>query len=310
VFPSFPTDTALPPAFDLPRELLSTEDAGTVNLYVSDAADANGDAPPVLLLHGVHTAASAYEMKPLVDRLAGRRRMFVPDLPGFGLSERSNRRYLPDLYTEAVLELLARIDQPADIVALSVSCEFAARAALVQPERVRSLSFISPTGLNGADSPMQRLNREGISPRVHHAMSNPLWRDLLFGVLRHPLAIRRMLGQQCAGPVNAELLAYARATACLPGARYAPFYLLSGALYSPDILRQVYAKLQLPVLVLYDRAHGTSFDALPELCRRRPNWQAGHIAPSRELVQWDHPDLAVQALEAFWSELVTSHAER
>ena len=74
--------------------------------------------------------------------------MYALELPGFGFSNRADRVYTPELFTGAVLEFLqTQVGRAADVVALSLSSEFAARAARQAPERFRSLTFISPTGL-------------------------------------------------------------------------------------------------------------------------------------------------------------------
>jgi pimeloyl-ACP methyl ester carboxylesterase len=105
-----------------------------------------------VLIHSVNAAASAYEMRPIFEQYRGKRPIYALDLPGFGFSERSDRRYTPQLFSEAIADLLrtqVRETQPVDIVALSLGCEFAASVALAMPERVRSLALISPTGLAG-----------------------------------------------------------------------------------------------------------------------------------------------------------------
>lgn len=294
---------------DAPRELLDSEEAGLVSLYATDAGAATAEAPPVLLLHAPSLAASAYEMRPLLERLRGTRRVFVPDLPGFGRSGHAVQRYLPDMYAAAIADVLDRIGQPADVVAHALSCEFATMAALEHPERVRSLAFLSPTGLNQRENAIQRLNREGISPRMHHALSNPLWREVLYRALTTKAALRMLVGRHVHGRLDRDLLSATHEAARAPGARLAGFFYMSGAMFTPDILRRHYVKLQHPVLVLHDRSPDFTFDALPELERRRANWRSVRVAPSRGLVHWDQPDATLLALEAFWSGLVTSHAE-
>lgn len=298
----------LGPALRASREILESDEAGLVNLYIDEHGGA--DAPPLVLLHGINPAASAIEMQPLFEAYRGRRRIFAPDLPGFGLSERSNRRYLPDLYVVAIADLLERIGEPADVVALALTAEIAAMTAMAFPERVRSLAFISPTGLNAHPNAVQRFNRDGRSPSIHHAVSNPIWAEPLFNLLTSRLALRYFIGQQTVGRPPSELLNYAARTARAPGARYAPLYFMSGALCTPDILRQFYVRLTQPVLTLYDRSSDVTFDALPELERRRPNWRGVRLAPSRGLVHWEHPDRTVAALDAFWMEPVEAPVPR
>ncbi len=62
--------------------------------------------------------------------------MFALDLPGCGFSGRSSREYTPRLFEDAILDLLTtQVGEPADVIALSLGAEFAARAAVTEPER-------------------------------------------------------------------------------------------------------------------------------------------------------------------------------
>jgi hypothetical protein len=61
--------------------------------------------------------------------------------------------YTPRLMTDAVHAILAVIrdkygDAPVDAIALSLSCEFLARAAIEDRGAFRSIGFVSPTGFN------------------------------------------------------------------------------------------------------------------------------------------------------------------
>jgi pimeloyl-ACP methyl ester carboxylesterase len=70
----------------------------------------------------------------------GQRPVYAIDLPGFGFSERTDRVYYPELYADTLIEwiesYLPGSAQPVDLIALSLSCEFAAIAASVRPRAV------------------------------------------------------------------------------------------------------------------------------------------------------------------------------
>jgi len=96
------TKPGLPPA--LQGECLSVaSDAGRVNVYVA------GQGRPLLLIHSVNAAASAAEVRPLHDYFVRSRRVYSVDLPGFGLSQRSDRRYTPQMMTAALHAVVAII---------------------------------------------------------------------------------------------------------------------------------------------------------------------------------------------------------
>lgn len=281
----------LPPALDAGRERFGGGFAGNLHAYV----DRSGEGVPLVLLHSINAAASAYEVRPLFEHFRGRRPVYALELPGFGFSERANRPYTARVYTNAIIDLLeTQLDGPADLLALSLSSEFAARAALERPARVRSLALLSPTGL-GPDS-----SRTGPNERVYRLLSFPLWSQALYDLLVTRSSIRYFLRQSFYGEPDDGLVAYSYRTAHQPGARFAPLAFISGKLFSPDIRRAVYEKLTQPVLVLYDQDAYTRFDALPDLLMQHDNWQAQRIIPTRGLPHFDQPEQTFRALEAFW----------
>jgi len=137
------TSRPLHPALAASRHDLVTAD-GTLSYY----ADLKASGRPLVLLHGVHAAASAYEMRPLFEAFRGKRKIYALDLPGFGFSDRGARTYTPETYVRAIEHLLrhAASREPADVIALSLTSEYVAKVAIEMPELIRSLTFISPTG--------------------------------------------------------------------------------------------------------------------------------------------------------------------
>jgi pimeloyl-ACP methyl ester carboxylesterase len=287
--------TPLPEAVDAPRRVLQSARAGRISYY----ADESGSGRPLVLVHSINAAPSAFEMRPLFLHFRGTRPVFAPDLPGFGFSERSERRYSPELYADALVDLLAEVaDGPVDLVAFSLSAEFAARAALAAPERIRSLVMLSPTGLGKRTPPSDTVSR-----RAHGVLSLPLLSGGLFDLLTVRPSIRFFLGQSFVGEPPREMIDYAYATAHQPGAKHAPLYFLSGQLFTRDACDGLYARLTHPALVLYDRDANISFDLLPGLVAGHDNWQAERIAPTLGIPQWEKTAETVAAMERFWAAL-------
>jgi pimeloyl-ACP methyl ester carboxylesterase len=221
---------------DLPGELVRFDSpAGSLALRAS------GSGKPLLLIHSINAAPSSAEMAPLHRHYEGTRSVFSLDLPGFGASERSDRAYTPRLMTDAIHAATQEIRRrcgpvPVDALALSLSCEFLARAATEQPGHYRSLGLVSPTGFNGTDvrrGPpgstmaipwLQRLLRgSGAWPVLFRTLTRP-------GVIRYFL--RKTFGSR---QIDDWLHEQAVQTARAPGAAYAPFYFLTGSLFSRDI---------------------------------------------------------------------------
>lgn len=241
---------ALPPA--LRAERFST---GGVSCYVA------GKGPALLLVHSVNAAASAAEMRPLVESYSSTRTVFAIDLPGFGFSDRRDRKYTPRVMTDALHSVAKEIqlrcgEAPIDALALSLGCEFLARAALENPPAWGRLALVSPTGLDAKTS--RRIPKEGtrFNAAMHAVLSVPLWAKALFGALTRPGVIRYFLERSWGSKhIDEVAWAYAVKTARQRGARFAPFHFISGGLFSTDI-QQVYAKLVQPVWM----SHGTRGD--------------------------------------------------
>jgi pimeloyl-ACP methyl ester carboxylesterase len=299
-------DAALPEALPGRRRVFDAPTTGRLAYYEDPGSGPGTSAPPLVLLHSVNAAASSYEMRPLFERYRGRRRVYALDLPGFGFSERSRRRYTPDLYAAAIVEFLEGVVNPAqgaDLVALSVSAEFAALVALRRPELVRRLVLIAPTGFETNARGVRRARELGRSGRIRQALTVPGLAQPLFDLVVSRLSIRHFLTRQFERDApSTELLHYAWATAHQPGARHAGLAFLSGELFTPEIRWLAYERLRLPVLVLYDRSVNTSFELLPALLRARDNWEAARIGPARDLLHWERPVETVAEMDEFFRE--------
>lgn len=284
--------TRLPPALDAASEAIDLGDAGTVNYY----AETGAEGRPLVLLHSVNAAPSAIEMAPLFEHYQGGRPVYAPELPGFGRSERADRAYSPALYAAAITGFLRRVvAEPADVVAFSLSAEFAARAAADAPDLFHSLALISPTGF-GRRQPPQGRAMDGLLGFLRL----PGVGDGIFRMLTSRRSIRYFLGLGFDGPTPDRLVDYAYRTAHQPGAKYAPFRFLSMKLFTPDASDRLYAPLRLPVLVLYDRDPNVTFERLEDF-DARPNWHLRRIEPTLGLPHWERTADTVAALDAFWS---------
>src|SRR5690242_16850693 len=69
------------------------------------------DNPPLLLLHGQNASASADEMRQPFERLSQHFQVCAPDLLGYGLSDRPDIDYTPDVYTELIEDILKEVVQ-------------------------------------------------------------------------------------------------------------------------------------------------------------------------------------------------------
>jgi pimeloyl-ACP methyl ester carboxylesterase len=302
--PSATESTDLPPAVDgEPRTLNGA--AGRVVCYVGGP---RGGAP-LLLVHSVNAAASAYEVKPVYEWAVARgRRVFAPDLPGFGLSDRSAREYTIRLYTDAVHDVLGLIavdsgTAPVDALAVSLGCEFTARAAAEAPDRFRTLALVTPTGFARGSGRLRAApgsSREvpGIHAAFNGALAGPLWGQALFDLLVSRRSIRFFLQKTNGGKdVDPGLWDYAYRTSHQPGARHAPFAFLSARLFARDI-RTVYEQLHLPVWVPHATRGDFSDFSDAGWAQARGNWTFAPM-PTGAMPHFEQPQAFVAAYEAF-----------
>lgn len=279
-------DLELGPSVEGERVELDDGSGGSVAVYRSTS----GAGIPVLLVHSVNAAASAYEMKPLFEHFASRRPVFALDLPGYGHSTRGDRAYTPQLMADAISKVLESIEGPAHVVALSLSSEFAARAAIQHPERFASLTVISPTGFGEPNA----------QPSIGGVLRVPVWSQALFDVIAGRRSIEFFLSRSFSGPVDRGLIEHAYRTSHRPGARFAPLAFLSGELFSRDAVELLYRHVCVPSLILYDRDPFTGFARMPEFLAE-DHWDAVRIPDTLGLPHWDDLTSTTAALESHWA---------
>jgi pimeloyl-ACP methyl ester carboxylesterase len=107
-----------------------------------------GHGSPLVLVHGLHSAASSYEWRDVVEALAAQHTVYTIDLLGFGRSARPRMRYTPALYQGLLADFAARIiGEPCVLVAHGLSAAYAIAVAARDPLRFPALITIAPTGL-------------------------------------------------------------------------------------------------------------------------------------------------------------------
>ncbi|MBK1707966.1 alpha/beta fold hydrolase [Marichromatium gracile] len=261
-------------------------------------ADTTATGRPLVLIHSINAAPSSYELRPLFEHYRGKRPVYSLELPGFGHSERSARSYTPELFATAIHEFLEQVvGAPADLLALSLSSEFAARAALTAPARVASLTLISPTGFSERELPSERTGQ--ILRRV---LTLPLLGRALYALVASRPSIRHYLGRSFTATPPQALIDYAHATSHQPGAHHAPLHFLSTLLFTRKARERLYGRLtDLPVLVIADRDPYIDFAALPGFIANHPNWRSEPLAPHLGLPHWERPEATIAALDTFWA---------
>jgi pimeloyl-ACP methyl ester carboxylesterase len=285
----------LPEAIDAPRAAFLNDEGWRVAYY----ADTSAAGRPLVLVHSVNAAPSSFEVKPLFEHYRSSRPVYSVDLPGFGHSERRPSGYSPEFFARTLTTFLDRVvGEPADVIALSLGAEFAARAVGAKPESVASLALIAPTGFSRRVPPSPSVGRI-----AHKVLKTPGVSQALFDLVASKRSIRYYLGRSFVGEPPRATLDYAYATAHQPGARHAPLVFLSMQLFTPDAIDRLYAKLTgLPVLAIADRDPYIDFERLDDFVARHPNWTRQRLAPNMGLPQWERLAETVEVLDAFWAK--------
>ena len=221
--------------------------------YYSAGPDHSGAFPPLLLIHSINAAASAYEVKPLYEHYRQSRTVYALELPGFGHSERGKREYTVRMMTDAIRVMAEEIQNvhgrgPIDALGVSLSCEFLARAISEMPLAFRSAALVSPTGFTSRLK-NARVRDDGTlaMPWLHGIFEVPLWSARFFRLLSSRPSIRFFLRKTWgSADIDEGLAEYDYLTAHQPGAQHAPYYFVSGYLFSKNIV-SVYLLLTLPV---------------------------------------------------------------
>jgi pimeloyl-ACP methyl ester carboxylesterase len=256
-----------------------------------------GEGPAALLLHDLHTGASGAELDALAELLSDQLLVHVADLPGFGRSGRPAMRYAPDLFFDAVVELVRHaIDRPTLLIASGLTGAFAAEAALRLGSSVTGLVLLGPP----------EPDRDGL-------LRPPVWGGAAYQLLRSPLGQayhwwhaspgvqRRALEMDLATRTpNLDERATSRSrSARQPGGAWPLWSLWTGDLvWDP---RPALARLGAPTLVLWG-AETKGDPAAPEAYRAvRPDLDQQVVAGTARWPHVDAPSETARALLEWWN---------
>lgn len=151
-----------------------------------------GTGEAVVFIHGSGPGASGHSnfKRNYPQFAAAGYRAIVPDLPGYGASDKPQTAYTLDFFVEALLGLLDALDiQRCTLVGNSLGGAIAIAIALRQPQRVARLVLMAPGGL--MDKAQYYLQMEGIQ-RMAAAFAS--------GELRDAAGMRCLLGLQLFDP--------------------------------------------------------------------------------------------------------------
>jgi pimeloyl-ACP methyl ester carboxylesterase len=213
-----------------------------------------GDGPPLVLFHSINAGASSFEWRLNARPLAQRFRVYVPDLLGYGLSDRPALRYSARTFVELVTDFTREVvGERASVLALSLTAAFVVQAAYEHPELFERLILIEPTGVAG------RLAREpNLSDRLTGmVLSMPVLGTAIFTIIVSRWGLKSFLRGQAyydRARVSDDIIDYDYLTSHQPGAIYVPRAFLSGQLNIN--IAEPFVRLAQPVLLVWGRDAG------------------------------------------------------
>jgi pimeloyl-ACP methyl ester carboxylesterase len=227
------------------------------------------------------------EMREPFDRLAENFHVYAPDLLGYGLSDRPDIDYTPELYIELIEDILREVVQrPSAVLASSLSSAHAIEAAANNPEWITSLVLVCPTGL-------RRLTEQSAGGKVAQVLLKaPILGQALFNAIASRPSIRYFLEKQTYHDpelVTEELVDRYYRTAHTPGARYAPAAFVSGKLYWDA--SDAWTRLEQNALIVWgsDAGFTPPSDAAPFLATN-PRAELEEISAAGVLPHDEQPD--------------------
>jgi pimeloyl-ACP methyl ester carboxylesterase len=254
---------------------------------------ASGD--PALLIHSVNAAASHAEMSALAHELSRDRRVYNLDLPGFGDSARPGLRYDIPRFVAAIHAAVSAIrriegERAVHAVALSLSCEFLARAAVEKPASFATLTFITPTGFQTGAGALtgekgSTLERTWLAKLVAQPRIGRRFYELLTLPASIRFFLKRTFGSNHVDPL---VLAAALRNSRAEGAEHAPLAFVTGRLFSGDVTT-LYKRLELPVWAPYGTKGAFSDMSASAWTRTRANWRLQAVN-SGAMPHVEHPE--------------------
>jgi pimeloyl-ACP methyl ester carboxylesterase len=115
-------------------------------------------APPVLLLHGGGYDSASLSYKQSVGPFSQYYRVFAPDWPGYGDSDKPKMRYTTEYYVDFLSQLMDALGlEKASLVGISMGGAISLGFSLQSPQRVEKLVLVDSHGL-GNEVPGRKIS--------------------------------------------------------------------------------------------------------------------------------------------------------
>lgn len=262
----------------------------------------SSDTQPLLFLHNFGGGASAYEWSKVYPAFLDDYQVIAPDLIGWGESAHPVRDYRVEDYLAILTELIEQTcNQPAIVVASSLTGAIAIRLAIQRPELFKALFLVCPSGF--ADFGQDAGRRLPLQ-----VIGTPLLDQFIYSLgAMNELAVRNFLERFLfADPdrVSPEMVQAYLESASQPNAQYAALAFLRGDLYF-DLAHYI-GQLIVPTAIVWgEEAQFTSADLGQRLASLNPKTIQlfVRLAETGVLPHLEHPAMVIALLQEFLAEM-------
>ncbi|MFZ4525221.1 MAG: alpha/beta fold hydrolase [Chlorobium sp.] len=145
----------------------------------------SSEKTPLLFLHGYGGMIEHWDLN--IPQFARNHKIYAMDLIGFGKSQKPNVRYCLELFASQIetFLLLKKLDSVI-IVGHSMGAASAVYFAHHQPEKVKALVLVNPSGLFGD-------TMDGMSSLFFGLVASPLIGEMLLAAFANPVAVGQSL---------------------------------------------------------------------------------------------------------------------
>ncbi len=261
----------LPPGFE--RRFVSTQ-LGQV-AYATAAGDPwqgselerETSRKTLVFLHGFGGGSSSYEWSKVYPAFVPSYRILAPDLLGWGESDHPERSLTIEEHVSTLLRFIERTcEQPATVIASSLTAGFIVKAAVQQPGLFHSLILSNPTGLSDFG--------KSVTNELFASIVNIPILDQVFyeGAVANSLGIRSFLERRQFARVDRiypEIVEAYLQSASKPNAAASALYFVSGKLCFDLALDLPH--LTVPTAMLWgEKAQFTSLEVGQRLAQVNP----------------------------------------
>jgi pimeloyl-ACP methyl ester carboxylesterase len=254
----------------------------------------DGSGPPLLLVHSINAAASAFEMRMPFTGFRDSYRVYALDLLGYGGSDRPEQLYTGADYAALVGDFVNEvIGERTAVIASSLGSAYSVKAAAQRPEHFGALTLICPVGITQLAKP----ERPG---PAYSILRGPVGDALFAGLVSRP-SMRLFLTQQAYYDphiVDDHVLDGFYMPSHQPGAKWAPICFLT-MLLNCDISAD-FGKLRQPLLLVWGRqATTTPVGQATQFLDRNPRARLEIVDQARLLVQDERPEVFNTLVKGF-----------